>query len=80
MANTRRSLPQIKTQWYYKNGCKEAKKNIEKKQTSKTRGGPPPTIAPATCDDLTVWLPLEFTVDSNEFDSDNQVHIKIQIQ
>ncbi|XP_045451953.1 uncharacterized protein LOC123660981 [Melitaea cinxia] len=52
---------------------RKKKKCLERKQTFQTGGGPPPATDPPTGDDIAVWLPHEFTVDSNEFDSDNQL-------
>ncbi|CAG4957826.1 unnamed protein product [Parnassius apollo] len=36
----------------------------------KTGGGPHPTTNPENADDICSWLPNEFVIDTNEFDSD----------
>lgn len=46
----------------------------ERKERFRTGGGPPPPSKSPSGDDIAAWLPHEFTVDSNQFDSDNQVH------
>lgn len=73
MAKTPRTLQQIKAQWGIIKMFAKKKKFLERKERSQTGGGPPPTSEPPNGDDIAVWLPHEFTVDSNEFDSDNQV-------
>ncbi|CAH2088903.1 unnamed protein product [Euphydryas editha] len=50
-----------------------SRKCLERKQRLQTGGGPPAATDPPTGDDTAVWLPHEFTIDSNEFDSDNQL-------
>lgn len=49
-----------------------AKKQVSerRKEIMKTGGGSIPTEEPINSDDITVWLPNEFVVDSNEFDCD----------
>ncbi|KPJ11978.1 hypothetical protein RR48_03581 [Papilio machaon] len=75
MARTPRTLQQIKAQWGIIKMTEKKKKCLERKKILQTGGGPPPATDPPTGDDIAVWLPHEFTVDSNEFDSDNQLTI-----
>ncbi|XP_072935408.1 uncharacterized protein [Epargyreus clarus] len=72
MARTPRTMQQIKAQWgMIKMSAKKAK-FVERQQLLKTGGGPPTVPEAKTCEDISVWLPHEFTVDTNEFDSDYQ--------
>ncbi|KPJ17365.1 hypothetical protein RR48_08551 [Papilio machaon] len=70
VAHTPRILQQIKAQWGILKKAEKKKKCLERKKFS--GGGPPPTTDPLTGDDIAVWLPHEFTVDSNELDLDIQ--------
>lgn len=65
-----RSIPQLKSQWGVIKMV--AKKELwnERSAILKTGGGPPPEIKPVSSADISAWLPGEFTVDYNEFDSD----------
>lgn len=49
-----------------------AKKEISNQRLdiSKTGGGPPPPSKPVSSTEISAWLPGEFVVDYNEFDSD----------
>lgn len=49
---------------------KKRLKSTERKQVIATGGGPPPQQDPANSEDISVWLPNEFVIDTNEFDSD----------
>lgn len=53
-------------------------KSLERKQIMATGGGPPPQQDPPQSEDISAWLPNEFVIDTNEFDSDqiNQVTYK----
>ena len=65
-----RTVKQLKTQW---GAMKiEAKKEVSshRKQIFKTGGGPQPKELSASVADLLSWLPKEFEVDTNPFDSD----------
>lgn len=42
----------------------------ERSQIFKTGGGPPPESKPISSGDIRAWLPGEFEVEYNEFDSD----------
>lgn len=56
-------------------------KSLERKQIIATGGGPPPKQDPPQSEDISAWLPNEFVIDTNEFDSDqiNQVSLLWQI-
>lgn len=47
------------------------------KGRNQTGGGPPPSTNPENADDICSWLPSEFAIDNNDYDSDsiNQVHV-----
>ncbi|CAK1583380.1 unnamed protein product [Parnassius mnemosyne] len=45
-------------------------KSVECKNLLQTGGGPPPTTNSENTDDICSWLPNEFVIDTNEFDSD----------
>lgn len=77
MAKTSRTLQQIKAQWGIIKMSEKKRKFLERKDRFQTGGGPPPASEPPNGDDIAVWLPDAFTVDSNQFDSDSQVHFKI---
>lgn len=74
MAKTPRTLQQIKAQWGFIKLTAKKQKFAERKERFRTGGGPPPPSESASGDDIALWLPHEFTVDSNPFDSDNQVN------
>lgn len=65
-----RSLPQLKSQWTITKI--QAKKDVSshRREVNKTGGGPQPAEIVLSENDITVWLPNEFIVDTNEFDSD----------
>ncbi|CAG5038832.1 unnamed protein product [Parnassius apollo] len=69
-----RTLPQIKSQWSIIKMTKKKIKSIERKNLRQTRGGPHPSTNPENAD-ICSWLPNEFVIDTNEFDSDeiNQI-------
>ncbi|XP_075149278.1 myb/SANT-like DNA-binding domain-containing protein 3 [Haematobia irritans] len=65
-----RTVPQLKSQW---TTIKiQAKKEMSeyRSQIRKTGGGQAPLGAPLQGNDIAIWLPNEFVVDENEFDSD----------
>ncbi|CAG4958973.1 unnamed protein product [Parnassius apollo] len=70
-----RTLPQIKSQWSIIKMTKKKIKSVERKNLRQTGGGPHPTTNPKNGDDICSWLPNEFVIDTNEFDSDeiNQI-------
>ncbi|CAG5043982.1 unnamed protein product [Parnassius apollo] len=70
-----RTLPQIKSQWSIIKMTKKKIKSVERKNLRQTGGGPHPTTNPENADDICSWLPNEFVIDTNEFDSDeiNQI-------
>ncbi|XP_063824436.1 uncharacterized protein LOC135088214 [Ostrinia nubilalis] len=72
-----RSLPQLKSQWSIIKMTKKKAKSEERKKLLQTGGGPPPPTNPANADDICSWLPNEFVIDINEFDSDciNQINV-----
>ncbi|CAH0584090.1 unnamed protein product [Chrysodeixis includens] len=72
MAKTPRTLQQLKAQWGIIKMTAKKQKCQERKERLRTGGGPPPPSESPSGDDIAVWLPHEFTVDSNQFDSDNQ--------
>lgn len=66
----KRTGVQLKSQW---TTIKlQAKKQMSEYRLSakQTGGGPPPTELPLSDNDISVWLPNEFVIDSNEYDSD----------
>ncbi|CAG4986067.1 unnamed protein product [Parnassius apollo] len=69
------TLPQIKSQWSIIKMTKKKIKSVERKNLRQTGGGPHPTTNPENADDICSWLPNEFVIDTNEFDSDeiNQI-------
>lgn len=69
---SKRTLPQLKTQWGATKVLAKKIKSVERREIAKTGGGPPPIVVPSTSDDISVWLPNEFVIDENEFDSDNK--------
>ncbi|XP_037294573.1 uncharacterized protein LOC119189358 [Manduca sexta] len=73
-----RSVVQLKAQWGLLKMKAKKMKSEEKKELTKTGGGPPPVIPGVSSEDISSWLPNEFVTDNNEFDSDsiNQMRIR----
>ncbi|XP_046968052.1 uncharacterized protein LOC124541219 isoform X2 [Vanessa cardui] len=65
-----RTVNQLKAQWGLMKIKEKKRKAEQRKELFKTGGGPPP-VKEVPTEDIGSWLPNEFVVDSNEFDSDN---------
>ncbi|XP_046976391.1 uncharacterized protein LOC124542494, partial [Vanessa cardui] len=65
-----RTVSQLKAQWGLMKIKEKKRKAEQRKELFKTGGGPPP-VKEVPTEDIGSWLPNEFVVDSNEFDSDN---------
>lgn len=74
MASAPRSINQLKCQWSVIKMTAKRDNAGAKRELFKTGGGPAIIQQETTSDDIRSWLPGEFAVDSNEFDSD-QVEI-----
>lgn len=74
MAKIPRTLQQIKAQWGIIKMFEKRKKFNEGKEISQTGSAPPPASESPSEEDIAMWLPHEFSTDSNEFSPKNQVH------
>ncbi|XP_045781694.1 uncharacterized protein LOC123878524 isoform X2 [Maniola jurtina] len=74
---SKRILPQLKSQWGIIKMHEKRLKSLERKQIIATGGGPPPQLDPLKSEDISAWLPNEFVIDTNEFDSDQINQVKV---
>lgn len=64
-------MTQLKTQWAATKIAAKKEFAEHRKEVFKTGGGSQPPEIPVNSNDISAWLPNEFVVDSNEFDSDS---------
>ncbi|XP_059052990.1 uncharacterized protein LOC131850847 [Achroia grisella] len=72
---SRRTLQQIKSQWGVIKICKKKNLADQRRSLNKTGGGPPTVTVPVDSTDILAWLPQEFYVDTNLYDSDAKTGI-----
>ncbi|KAK4880499.1 hypothetical protein RN001_008645 [Aquatica leii] len=65
-----RTVAQLKTQWSSLKLLAKKEVATERRELIKTGGGPQPPIGKTYYKYISAWLPNEFVVDKNEFDSD----------
>ncbi|XP_046806062.1 uncharacterized protein LOC124419700 [Lucilia cuprina] len=65
-----RSLLQLKSQWTTMKIQAKKEMSDYRREILKTGGGPKPVESTLLANELSVWLPNEFVVDTNEFDCD----------
>uniref|UniRef100_A0A1I8Q2D2 Regulatory protein zeste n=1 Tax=Stomoxys calcitrans TaxID=35570 RepID=A0A1I8Q2D2_STOCA len=65
-----RNLTQLRSQWSTIKMTAKKEMLSYRKQAKLTGGGPPTSLAALSGNDIAVWLPEEFVIDDNEFDSD----------
>lgn len=77
------TVVQLKTQWCSLKLNEKKKLSVERRELVRTGGGPQVPIATTSNNDISAWLPEEFVVDVNVFDSDtvniNKVHTFFKI-
>ncbi|KAL0850109.1 hypothetical protein ABMA28_011992 [Loxostege sticticalis] len=79
-AGMNRSITQLKSQWSLIKISAKKDKTIARQAQIKTGGGPPLSVPDDRADDIASWLPNEFVVDVNRFDSDSNKSELINIQ
>ncbi|XP_037931526.1 uncharacterized protein LOC119666315 [Teleopsis dalmanni] len=70
MGSVKRSVVQLKAQWSIIKMNAKKEKTKERREILQTGGGPHRPAEALGSDDISVWLPNEFVVDHNIFDSD----------
>ncbi|XP_059222116.1 uncharacterized protein LOC131993982 [Stomoxys calcitrans] len=65
-----RNVTQLRSQWSTIKMTAKKEMSSYRKQAKLTGGGPPTSLAALSDNDIAVWLPEEFVIDDNEFDSD----------
>ncbi|XP_059220268.1 uncharacterized protein LOC106093181 isoform X2 [Stomoxys calcitrans] len=65
-----RNLTQLRSQWSTIKMTAKKEMLSYRKQAKLTGGGPPTSLVALSGNDIAVWLPEEFVIDDNEFDSD----------
>lgn len=65
-----RNVSQLKSQWTFTKVQAKKDHSDQRKLINQTGGGPKPPDIDISSNDISVWLPNEFIIDSNEFDSD----------
>lgn len=65
-----RTITQLKNQWVSTKIAAKRQISERRKEMMKTSGGSLLTDEPVSSEEVTAWLPNEFVIDSNEFDSD----------
>ncbi|KNC22625.1 hypothetical protein FF38_04500 [Lucilia cuprina] len=77
---SKRNVMQLKSQWTLTKI--QTKKEIasHRREVNKTGGGPHPADKEMSANDICVWHPNEFVIDTNEFDSDVIAPEEIEVE
>ncbi|KAI8123975.1 hypothetical protein CVS40_5804 [Lucilia cuprina] len=73
-----RSLLQLKSQWTTMKIQAKKEMSDYRREILKTGGGPKPVESTLLANELSVWLPNEFVVDTNDFDCDAIITEKLK--
>lgn len=79
MGSIKRNVAQLKCQWTIIKMNAKRENSARKNGLAKTGGGPADVQKEISGDDIRVWLPEEFEVDWNEFDSEKPVDVDIEL-
>ncbi|XP_017464967.1 PREDICTED: uncharacterized protein LOC108358256 [Rhagoletis zephyria] len=74
---TKRTVIQLKSQWTIAKMTAKKAKSKERRELLKTGGGAQSVAEPLSNEDISVWLPNEFVVDFNSFDSDKSQQVVV---